>query len=678
MNIFYTANAGRAARDRGADTRTGSKSKSAVGRRLSRLIASAAGVVFVATIALVAESKPAEAFVVCTGTPHDAGNSFPDNWYFDPDTRSCGSSNSGFGGSRAPGASEAFTETNGPLGGFRIATDDDDLSIAEAYPGVDANGNPTPGVGIDGNMRFERAFTTCSSKLLRVDDPDSTDGIGQYRDGWDNTAYRVCPRRGVDGDGGARFVAANGERFVIQLTFTGAGNGITYNVIFDMTARDVNPARRDGTEAGHWVHRVVVWGGAFGASPSAEAIRNFMARRASVIINEDPDLVERLRGGAGRVTKANLLGLRASGTLDNFDMSFRTSLRSIARASQKQAKPSVAALRGQTLATESVSLASSQGPESTSPAASIRGTGPEAAVPPPDPETDLGFDVWTKGKYVNVNHEHYRSHLALFYLGADYRFNRDLVVGVLGQVDWTNENTESIHDHAGTKATGIGWLAGPYAVARLHDNLILDGRVAIGTSHNKIKPFRTYIDGFTTMRWLARGQLTGDFSLDMFDTEFTINPFVRATYFEESSRAYTSSTGERVGRQTIRIGRLNVGPKISARFKNEGGDVFAPYATLSGFWDFEEPSLTGPNGHAAGSDDIRGRIEAGLNFTAAEDYSLSGQVFYEGLGLTNYVSYGAGLKLTFRFGGSRATPSSFGAAPQSMAPGSLADDEDAT
>ena len=654
MNTICTATSGRPlfdGRDRNhvdpVTTPTGSKG-------VSGFVARLAGVVLVATIAVFGDSVPAEGYVACTGTPHTSNgadngpqNALPDNWYFDPDTASCGSSDSGYGLGKGFSNEVLFTQNNGPLGGFRIATDDDDLSIAEAYEGVDSNGNPTPGVGRRGRNRNAQAFSYCRSRLLHIDDPDLSDGNGRYRDNWDNPAYRACANPG----GGARFQNSSGERYVIQLTFTGANDGITYNVIVDLVARDIDSARRDNKPWGHWVNRVIVWGGPFGAAPSGEAIKNFMIRRANVIIDNDPDLVERLETGPKAVNKANLLGLAAHGEKDNFNISLDTSMRAVG---SQHADARLAATAA-----------------------------------------DNPFDVWAKGKFIHVDGEAYESDVILFHVGADYRLNRNTVVGVMGQLDWTRENnisddSEAAHDsvyfgttqptllNAGptlTKAEGLGWMAGPYSVVRLADNLILDGRVAGGMSHNTIEPFDAgYRDDFTTFRAMARAQLTGDFNTDLFGVNMAINPFVRGVYFWEKHNDIDSGTGDQIDSDSIQIARVYFGPKISTSFKTEDGYFIRPHITLTGSYDLEEAGETDGYGNDVEEENFHSRIDIGVTFLSKDGISLAGTGFYSGIGSADSTAYGGAVKLTIRFGGSRPKRSSTGAAQQAIRHVSLDDD----
>ena len=58
--------------------------------------------------------------------------------------------------------------------------------------------------------------------------------------------------------------------------------------------------------------------------------------------------------------------------------------------------------------------------------------------------------------------------------------NRAFLIGMLGQVDWTQDSTEALV----TSADGRGWVVGPYLAARLTPNL------SDSSGHLKFGPYR--------------------------------------------------------------------------------------------------------------------------------------------------------------------------------------------
>ncbi|MGI9425684.1 MAG: autotransporter outer membrane beta-barrel domain-containing protein, partial [Hyphomicrobiaceae bacterium] len=228
--------------------------------------------------------------------------------------------------------------------------------------------------------------------------------------------------------------------------------------------------------------------------------------------------------------------------------------------------------------------------------------------------------------------------VGLFYIGADYRFSRDLVVGLLAQFDWTDETD----DDDGFEASGSGWMVGPYIAARLHHNLIFDARAAWGLSDNEVSPFATYSDDFEGERWLVKAQVTGDFRFG----DIHVAPHVAVIYFAEEQAAYTDSLGIAIPSQTVSLGSLTFGPKISTRLETPTGIRIAPYVSVKGIWDFETADVVDlETGLASGSDGLRARVNGGFNMQLPGGITLTGEGHYDGLGADDYEAYGGRVEL---------------------------------
>ena len=212
-----------------------------------------------------------------------------------------------------------------------------------------------------------------------------------------------------------------------------------------------------------------------------------------------------------------------------------------------------------------------------------------------------------------------------------------LVIGLLGQMDWTDEDETS----GGTGFEGVGWLAGPYIAARLHEHLIVDGRLAYGASRNDVNPIGDYKDEFDTHRWLVRGQLTGDFPF----RALTLNPFIKIVYFRETQESYRDTPGNTIPSQTMALGHLNFGPEIKADLNLDGGYRVSPHLSVSGVWEFERPD------EDAGEDAWRARLGGGLDVGMPRGWTFSLEGFYDGLGQEHADAWGASLILAIPLGG---------------------------
>lgn len=161
---------------------------------------------FLAAVVAVADAVPANAFAIFSSIPSSLPNPVGHTWFLDPDRATCGLSTSCFG----------------------WGSSDDDLSIEEAFSGVDAADNPKPCVDTYGSGKRESAVSSCSSKLLAIDDPDSGDGpYGSLTGGWEAVRTEQTDSFGFEVDDGA--LAA---RIATGLTLTSPGGVMRNGQVF--------------------------------------------------------------------------------------------------------------------------------------------------------------------------------------------------------------------------------------------------------------------------------------------------------------------------------------------------------------------------------------------------------------------------------------------------------------
>ena len=172
----------------------------------------------------------------------------------------------------------------------------------------------------------------------------------------------------------------------------------------------------------------------------------------------------------------------------------------------------------------------------------------------------------------------------------------------------------------------------------------MSGRAAWGQSENDVNPFGTYTDQFDTTRWLLRGQLTGDFQAG----NWHLAPHIGVLYFEEEQNSYIDSLNIFIPSQTISLGRLTFGPKISTRIETPDGRIISPHLSLKGIWDFDKAEVVDlDTGLAAGSsEDLRARLEGGLYVIMSNGWSINGEGFYDGIGVDDLEAFGGSVKLT--------------------------------
>lgn len=350
----------------------------------------------------------------------------------------------------------------------------------------------------------------------------------------------------------------------------------------------------------------------FAVTRAQRIIANFMTNRADQITASSPGLVGRLDNNSVGTTTTPF-GFSGNGTISNNQGTFSTSLRQIigardtGKAKRRKELTQLMALGQQVLAL------------------------PEDTMLP-------GFDIWLQGKWAHIEGDTRDSDIGIAYIGADYRLSSTLLVGLMLQLDWTDEK-DTTQDFA---ARGQGWMVGPYIVTRFHENLTLSAQLAWGRSNNKISPLGNYTDSFATERFMARGTLTGNFE----HNNWRLSPHVAVIYFEEDQIAYTDSLGNFVPGQTISLGRMTFGPEIAYSWQGSDGTRISPHIGIKGIWDFEQAKTVNlATGLTADSEDLRARVEGGLSAQIANGWSIRGQSFYGGIGVQDLETYGGTLTL---------------------------------
>ncbi|UXN68577.1 autotransporter outer membrane beta-barrel domain-containing protein [Devosia neptuniae] len=164
------------------------------------------------------------------------------------------------------------------------------------------------------------------------------------------------------------------------------------------------------------------------------------------------------------------------------------------------------------------------------------------------------------------------------------------------QFDFASRNFDG-----GAKASGTGWLAGPYLTARLSDNLYLDLLAAGGQSSNTISPSGSYEDDFDATRYLLSAALQGQWSHDA----WTFSPRAQLSYFEETSDGYADSLGVSIPAVTAGLGQLAVGPGIGYRLTLDNGVVVDLGLRAEGVLDIAGGSELG---------ELQGRLSGTVGF----------------------------------------------------------------
>ncbi len=260
--------------------------------------------------------------------------------------------------------------------------------------------------------------------------------------------------------------------------------------------------------------------------------------------------------------------------------------------------------------------------------------GVEVGNPSPSPA-----NVWIKGRWAKTNDDRddvdEESDFGIIYLGADYRFSGDLLIGLLGQYDWFDESSQGF----GSKAEGEGWMIGPYLVSRLKDNLTMDVRAAWGQSDNKINPIGSYWDSYDSERWQVEGNLTGSFR----EGNWHVASNLGLNYFKETQESYIDSNGFTIPEQSTELGTLSFGPKITYMANGYDGSRVHPFITVKGVWDFKAPDIFDVNGIASGTEELRAQVGFGISIFTNQGVNVQASYTYDGIGINDYESHSAEL-----------------------------------
>ncbi|CAN0527129.1 unnamed protein product, partial [Ectocarpus sp. 8 AP-2014] len=163
-------------------------------------------------------------------------------------------------------------------------------------------------------------------------------------------------------------------------------------------------------------------------------------------------------------------------------------------------------------------------------------------------------------------------------------------------------------------------------------------------SFNNISPLGTYIDQFTTQRWLLNAKIHGLYELG---EQTTIKPELALSYFEETQESYTDSLSNTIPEQTVSFGQISFGPSLERRFEFDKGYGLRTSIGISGVFTFAQNEGYVSSSNAVTDNELRARVHAGLELQNEQGISINASVYSDGIGQTNYESYGGALRLTF-------------------------------
>ncbi|MEP2946692.1 MAG: autotransporter outer membrane beta-barrel domain-containing protein [Lentilitoribacter sp.] len=256
-----------------------------------------------------------------------------------------------------------------------------------------------------------------------------------------------------------------------------------------------------------------------------------------------------------------------------------------------------------------------------------------------------GFsNFWINGAISRTKQNGQTQNFGIVHLGAGYKLNPDLLIGGILQIDDASETDNSV----GASVSGTGWMIGPYFVARLKDSIVVDGRVAYGQSSNKVSPTGAYTDSFDTTRALVGARVTGEY----YYNDLKVAPLFSFIYLTEKQKSYVDSLSATIPEQTVNLGQITFGSDISKEMQLDNGYTILPSIGLKGVWNFEDTGfLNAATGAAStlNNSEISARLDFGVDIKNNDGLNLDIGAFYDGIGSSNYESYGGSATLKIEF-----------------------------
>jgi hypothetical protein len=237
-----------------------------------------------------------------------------------------------------------------------------------------------------------------------------------------------------------------------------------------------------------------------------------------------------------------------------------------------------------------------------------------------------GLRVWSEGYFAAFQEDISRTlsnqgDFEVFYAGGDVLLGPNVMLGMLVQVDWLNE------EEMFGRVDGQGWMAGPYLGILLGRNWEFDARAAWGQSDNDLGD----IGSFDGDRWLTRASLRGNWYSDA----WRLTSVTELGYVEESQERFHALGVLAVPDQSVSLGRFTFGPELAYRIEGNGSFV-EPQVSLQGLWNFDADGEIDAGGLVWQPEEFYGRVEAGLMFGRTN----GGMTFravgaYEGIGTSD-------------------------------------------
>lgn len=220
------------------------------------------------------------------------------------------------------------------------------------------------------------------------------------------------------------------------------------------------------------------------------------------------------------------------------------------------------------------------------------------------------FDIWAQGRReLFVDSGTVQGNALTSYMGADYRWHNDLLIGGIVQLDDSRRSVLASPD----ASEGAAFMAGPYMAYRLTSNLLLDAKAAWGTAHDSAISGANSIS-LDTNRMLTEARLTGNWGWN----SWQLSQSGALTYIGEMSDGIAG-----LAATSVDVTRFTVGPELKRHIDTGSGASIEPFAFFKSSLNLAEAGWGAP----AAQNTIGGGVVLAkpdkYNIRAAADFTES-------------------------------------------------------
>lgn len=243
------------------------------------------------------------------------------------------------------------------------------------------------------------------------------------------------------------------------------------------------------------------------------------------------------------------------------------------------------------------------------------------------------WNVWASGRYDYFDGDSFDGGLGTVNAGVDYGFSENFLLGAVigyGRAD--------IDVGATGKLEARSYTLGTYFGAKLGGTVMADGFAAYTKSDYDVTAGIT-TGQFDAIRLSTGINIYGSVVMD----GLTIQPGISFTYGSEKQDAYVDSTATAVASQTIKSGRLSIGPKFTFNAIETKSGSLSPWIATRFEHNFSNANNAANTNLPDVANNNSGRLSAGFTTDfGSGTFSFSGDV--GGLGSRDYISYGGTTK----------------------------------